>query len=111
MKHHFLLLPLFALTTATAANWPGAQWDTATPEAHGLDRAKLEQARDYATTTGGSGLIIHRGRAVYSWGDQAQTYDLKSTSKSIGVTLLGVALKDERPLARPDEDEDLLCHG
>jgi CubicO group peptidase (beta-lactamase class C family) len=83
-------------TTALAAGWPGAQWDTATPEVHGLDRAKLEQARDYALTAGGSGLIIHRGKAVFAWGDQAQTYDLKSTSKSIGVTLLGVALKDGR---------------
>ena len=29
-----------------------------------------------------------------SWGDSTRLYDLKSSSKSIGVTLLGVALKD-----------------
>ena len=29
-----------------------------------------------------------------TWGDQGRLYDLKSTSKSIGVTLLGVAIGD-----------------
>lgn len=77
-----------------AANWPGEKWETATPESLGLSRAKLEAARDYALTADGSGLVIYKGKAVFSWGDQATTYDLKSSSKSIGVTLLGVALKD-----------------
>lgn len=77
-----------------AANWPGTTWETADPAAWGLDVRKLEQARDYALTGGGSGLIIHRGKAILSWGDQAALYDLKSTSKSIGCTVLGLALKD-----------------
>lgn len=79
---------------ATAADWPGVQWDTARPGDFGLDATKLEQARDYALTGGGSGLIIHRGKAILSWGDQAALYDLKSSSKSIGCMLLGIALKD-----------------
>jgi CubicO group peptidase (beta-lactamase class C family) len=54
----------------------------------------LLKARDYALTGGGSGVIIRQGRLVLEWGDPAQLYDLKSSSKSIGVTALGLALKD-----------------
>lgn len=89
-----LLVPLFAVS-AFASDFPGKDWPTAEPSSLGLDVAKLTAARDYALTGEGSGCIIHRGKMVMSWGDQAITYDLKSTSKSIGVTLLGVALKDK----------------
>jgi CubicO group peptidase (beta-lactamase class C family) len=44
----------------------------------------------------GSGCVVRRGKLVFSWGDQAALYDLKSSSKSIGVTLLGLALKDDK---------------
>lgn len=60
----------------------------------GLDMAKLHQARDYALTTGGSGRIIYKGIIALTWGDQKKLYDLKSSSKSIGVTALGLALQD-----------------
>ena len=48
-----------------------------------MDKAKLQQARDYALSAKGSGMITRRGRLVLSWGDLTQKYDLKSTSKSI----------------------------
>ena len=76
------------------ALWPGKAWSTASPSDLGLDEAALNRARDYALTGGGSGCVIFRGKLVMTWGDQASLYDLKSTSKSIGVTLLGVAMKD-----------------
>jgi len=79
---------------AKALLWPGKQWETATPAELGLDTRKLEQARDYALTAEGSACIIYQGKLVMSWGDPTQRYDLKSTSKAIGVTLLGLALKD-----------------
>lgn len=79
---------------ATAADWPGETWTTAAPADLGVDADRLAAARDYALTGGGSGCIIIRGQLVLRWGDPAKLYDLKSTSKSIGVTLLGVALKD-----------------
>jgi CubicO group peptidase (beta-lactamase class C family) len=66
----------------------------ATPASAGLDAAKLDTARDYALTGEGSGCIIHRGQLVLRWGSPTQLYDLKSSSKAIGVTLLGVALRD-----------------
>ena len=71
-----------------------AAWETATPEHMGMNQAKLSEARTYATNAGGSGLITRSGKAVMSWGSQTQTYDLKSTTKSIGVTTLGLAIKD-----------------
>lgn len=77
-----------------AENWPGAAWEKSTPAQAGLDSALLEQAARYAQSGEGSGCIIRHGRLVYAWGDQKQRYDLKSTSKSIGVTALGLALAD-----------------
>ncbi|NIN71121.1 MAG: serine hydrolase, partial [Gemmatimonadetes bacterium] len=34
------------------------------------------------------------GKVVLRWGDQKQTYDLKSSTKAIGVTAVGLALMD-----------------
>jgi len=65
-----------------------------TPAEAGLDEARLLQARDYALTGGGSGYIVRGGKLVLSWGDPETLYDLKSSSKSIGVTALGIALLD-----------------
>jgi CubicO group peptidase (beta-lactamase class C family) len=89
-----LIWTCFGGASLAAAGWPGEKWPTTTPAEAGLDAAKLAAARDYALTGGGSGCIIHRGQLVLRWGDPAQLYDLKSTAKSIGVTLLGIALKD-----------------
>src|SRR5688572_17356295 len=86
---------LLALAGAvSAADYPGAEWPRARFAEVGLSEARLQQARDYALTGGGSGVIIRRGKIVMEWGDPAKLYDLKSSSKSIGVTALGIALKD-----------------
>ena len=77
-----------------AAVLPVPEWERATPEEMGMDAAKLRQARDYALTGGGSGYITRGGKLVLAWGDPEKRYDLKSTTKSIGVTALGLAIKD-----------------
>ena len=77
-----------------AVEWPEKSWPHSNPTELGLDAAKLEQARDYALTAEGSGYIVYKGKLVMSWGDPAQRYDLKSSSKAIGGTLLGITLKD-----------------
>jgi CubicO group peptidase (beta-lactamase class C family) len=90
-------LALFAFRTvdaAPAAGYPGTAWPRATYAEVGLAEARLQEARDYALTGGGSGVIIRHGKLVMDWGDQEKLYDLKSTSKSIGVTVLGLALAD-----------------
>ncbi|MDO8541954.1 MAG: serine hydrolase [Opitutaceae bacterium] len=81
-------------SAAPAIIWPETGWATASPAEVGMAEVRLHEARDYALTTGGSGMITRHGRVVLTWGDQAQLYDLKSSSKAIGVTLLGVALLD-----------------
>jgi VCBS repeat-containing protein len=74
--------------------WPTNGWISATPAEMGLDQAKLEEACDYALTGAGSGFITRGGKLVMSWGSLSQLYDLKSTTKSIGVTILGLAMAD-----------------
>ncbi|MFT5466019.1 MAG: CubicO group peptidase (beta-lactamase class C family) [Verrucomicrobiales bacterium] len=72
--------------------FPGETW---LPHEGGeFDQQLLEQARDYALTGGGSGMIIKGGRLVLSWGDQDKCHDLKSSTKSIGLTALGLAIED-----------------
>lgn len=76
------------------AVWPGREWEKAQPQEEGMDSAILRKARDYALTGDGSGCVIRHGRCVMQWGDQTQRYDLKSTTKAIGITAVGLALKD-----------------
>jgi len=76
------------------AVWPGRKWEQARPEDMGMDAAILRKARDYALTGSGSGCVTRYGRCVMQWGDQTQRYDLKSTTKAIGITAVGLALKD-----------------
>jgi CubicO group peptidase (beta-lactamase class C family) len=71
----------------------------------GMDKAKLRQARQYALTGGGAGYITRHGKLVVSWGDPKKIYDLKSTTKSIGVTALGLAVKD-RKIKLTDKAQD-----
>ena len=90
-----VLLALSIAQTSTAEHvYPRADWLTASPNDLGMDAAQLNKARDYALTGGGSGIITRHGRVVLTWGDQSRRYDLKSTTKSIGVTALGLAIKD-----------------
>lgn len=90
-----LLCALHAVTPAAADwPWPQADWEQVEPQAAGMDGELLSRARDYALTGGGSGCIVRGGRLVMSWGDQRRRYDLKSTTKSIGVTALGLAIAD-----------------
>jgi len=76
--------------------WPVPEWPTADPATVDMDAAKLKAARDYALTGGGSGYITRHGRLVMSWGDPRQRYDLKSTTKSIGCTVLALAIDDQK---------------
>src|SRR5687768_8699679 len=90
----WLLPKALAAPETPAMHWPGAAWTTVAPAQAGMDASKLRQARDYALTGGGSGYVTRGGRLVLSWGDPKRRYDLKSTTKSIGVTALVLALAD-----------------
>jgi CubicO group peptidase (beta-lactamase class C family) len=83
-----------AAETVPVPAWPSPQWQSASPAEAGLDSDALESAKQYALSAGGSGMVVHRGLAVVRWGDQAQRYDIKSATKSIGAVALGIAIKD-----------------
>lgn len=70
------------------------KWERTTAASQGMDLARLEQACAYALTGGGSGCVAHGGKLVMTWGDQHRRYDIKSSTKSIGVTALGLAIAD-----------------
>ena len=92
-----LLVLVYSPTTGLAGEgiiWPGSTWDRSTPEQVGMDASILQKAHDYALTGGGSGCVTRHGHLVIQWGDQKQRYDLKSSTKAIGVTAVGLALKD-----------------
>jgi CubicO group peptidase (beta-lactamase class C family) len=89
-----LLLALLATQAAAADVWPMPKWPTAKPAEVGLDAARLAQAREYALSGGGAGYVTRGGKLVMSWGDAKKRFDLKSTTKSIGVTALGLAVGD-----------------
>jgi CubicO group peptidase (beta-lactamase class C family) len=59
-----------------------------------MDAALLQQAQEYALTGGGAGLITRGGYVVQAWGPTTERYDVKSSTKSVGVTLLGIAIDD-----------------
>jgi len=81
---------------STSEVWPGRAWERTTPEQAQMDAGFLQEARDYALTGGGSGCVTRGGKIVLQWGDQQRLYDLKSTTKSIGLTAVALALKDGR---------------
>ena len=83
---------LYCASRAYAADaFPGVP-----PEQIGMDAAKLEQARHDALSGGGSGCIIRGGKLVMAWGDQKQKYDIYSSTKSVAVTALGLAIRDNK---------------
>lgn len=96
---HYLLgvllcLPAAPVVPAAAPVFPGKTWQTAKPADVGMDAKLLRKARDYALTGGGSGMIVRHGKVVLTWGDLKKRYDLKSSSKSIGMIAVGLAIKD-----------------
>lgn len=82
------------LSYAAEVYWPGTNWEQATPAETGLNSARLEAAREYAQSAGGSGSITRHGRLVMAWGDVRRRFDLKSTTKSFGSIALGLAVQD-----------------
>ena len=74
--------------------WPTSGWTAATASEVGMDQALLDQARNYALSEGGAGYITRHGLLVESWGNDSTLFDIKSTTKSIGSGILGLAISD-----------------
>ncbi len=78
-----------AWVASTDTDWPHAD-----PAEVGMDAARLGEARDYALTGEGSGMVVRGGTVVMTWGNIDRLYDLNSTTKSFGATALGLAVAD-----------------
>ena len=75
--------------------WPAAGgWASAPPETVGMDPARTAAALAYGRDRGGSGILVRAGQRVGGWGDPAARYILRSTTKSFGAVLLGLAFQD-----------------
>ncbi len=86
-----LVIPALAPAPPASAEtvFPGAGWLTTTPDAVGLDEAKLAEV---AALVGGAGLIVRHGMIVYEWGSGGTTTgDWASASKPMLSTLLFLA--------------------
>jgi CubicO group peptidase (beta-lactamase class C family) len=89
-----LTLLVGVLQASSADDWPRLNWNAARPADVGMHATQLEKAKNYALNGSGSGYVIRHGKLVMSWGDAHRRYDLKSTTKSIGVTSLELAIAD-----------------
>ncbi len=86
----FALAFALAVGPAAAAETPGAQWKTVSPESAGWSRAKLDAASAYASTLQTAAvMVIHQGRVVYERGDVAKPFPCHSMRKSILSALYG----------------------
>jgi CubicO group peptidase (beta-lactamase class C family) len=92
----FVAAAMLAVAPVTAVEyWPSATaWASATPTQAGLNSTKLAAALSYGSARGGSGVVVRGGRVVGKWGSQTTRYVLRSTTKSFGAVILGLALKD-----------------
>ena len=75
--------------------WPAWYgWAPIAAEAAGLDEARVAAAMRFGRERGGSGILIRGGHKGAGWGDPTRLYDLRSTTKSFGTILLGLAVQD-----------------
>ena len=101
---HILLVAAVILTAGVVGApgraqeiWPTpGGWASAPPEAVGMDPARTAAAIAYGRDRGGSGILVRAGQRVGGWGDPAARYILRSTTKSFGAVLLGLAFQDGR---------------
>lgn len=74
----------------TDAVFPGAEWQTATPESMGFSSARLEGLRAWlkaGPTT--SMMVVVKGRVIFSYGDTAKVSVIASCRKSVLAMLMG----------------------
>jgi hypothetical protein len=72
-------------SAAAASTWvkqkrvfPGATWETGTPEQAGLVTAQLDEVKNFV---GGRGCVVRGGYLVYTWGDVTKRGDVASAAK------------------------------
>jgi CubicO group peptidase (beta-lactamase class C family) len=89
-----LSLPGFA-QELPAPVFPQETWETRTPAELGMNHLKLDEAKAYALTRNGAGMIVRNGYVVSTWGRTTDRFPVFSVTKSIGTLVLGYAVKDQ----------------
>jgi CubicO group peptidase (beta-lactamase class C family) len=104
----FVATALLGFATATALgaehthtiveNYPGAAFETTTPEAEGWSVEKLAQAKSWSQHIAPTAavMIVQHGRIVAEWGDTAVKSNLHSVRKSLLSALIGIAVDEHK---------------
>ena len=81
-------------SVAIADNFPGAAFETTTPEAAGWSAEKLAEAKAWSQQLAPTAavMIVQHGRIVAEWGDTAVKSNLHSIRKSLLSALIGIAV-------------------
>lgn len=83
--------------TCPVAEFPGSTWSRGDAAGQGWDAAGLERARQYAEASHyASGVLIHRGRIIWKFGDLDQPYETRSIRKSLYNALIGQVAAEGR---------------
>lgn len=72
------------------STWPGAHWESRSPEDAGLDSGTLDKIAAYL---GGRGCVVRDGYLVYQWGDIEKRGDVASAVKPWFSTFLFMAVE------------------
>ncbi len=78
--------------------YPGAAFETTTPEAAGWSTEKLAEAKSWSQQIAPSAavMIIQHGLVVAQWGDVAIKSNLHSIRKSLLSALIGIAIDEHK---------------
>jgi CubicO group peptidase (beta-lactamase class C family) len=89
------------MTSTTSTVFPGAAWETATPESQGVRGDGLAAAHAHLEAMMGDGsaretVVIRHGRLIWEGPDSAKTHGVWSATKSFTSTCLGLLADDGR---------------
>jgi VCBS repeat-containing protein len=97
-----------ATMSVVVQHYPGAAWQTRTPEQVGLQSTALDR---FAASIGGVGCVVRDGYMVYTWGDQTAKADWASAAKPVMHTLLFFAAQENRIASLDDRILDWVFAG
>ena len=83
---------------AIVERYPGAAFETITPEAAGWSAEKLAEAKSWSQQIAPTAavMIVQHGRVVAQWGDVAIKSNLHSARKSLLSALIGIAVAERK---------------
>src|SRR5438477_11304934 len=86
------------LPSRIAEQYPGAAFETTTPEAAGWSAEKLGEAKSWSQQIAPTAavMIIQHGVIVAEWGDTAVKSNLHSVRKSLLSALIGIAVDEHK---------------